>query len=140
MPITFKFLTVKSVPRLSWSAPRALTLRPPFRSFLGLVFGLILFGLGEALLVAAGIGVSPWTVLGEGIAKTADLSLGNTTFLISLSVLILWIPLRQTPGLGTLLNALIIAFMLDFCCPTCQGLKIYYCRFFSHFWVFSPRG
>ena len=117
MPITFKFLTVKSVPRLSWSAPRALTLRPPFRSFLGLVFGLILFGLGEALLVAAGIGVSPWTVLAEGIAKTADISLGITTFLISLGVLIIWIPLRQTPGLGTLLNALIIAFMLDFSLP-----------------------
>jgi len=117
MPITFKFLTVKSVPRLWWSAPRALTLRPPFRSFLGLVFGLILFGLGEALLVAAGIGVSPWTVLAEGIAKTADISLGITTFLISLGVLIIWIPLRQTPGLGTLLNALIIAFMLDFSLP-----------------------
>ena len=67
--------------------------------------------------MAAGIGVSPWTVLAEGIAKTADLSLGITTFLISLSVLILWIPLRQTPGLGTLLNALIIAFMLDFSLP-----------------------
>jgi len=117
MPITFKFLTVKSIPRLWWSAPRALTLRPHFRSFLGLVFGLILFGLGEALLVAAGIGVSPWTVLAEGVAKTAGLSLGITTFLISLSVLILWVPLRQTPGLGTLLNALIVAFMLDFSLP-----------------------
>ena len=115
MPITFKFLTVKSIPRLWWSAPRALTLRPPFRSFLGLVFGLILFGLGEALLVAAGIGVSPWTVLAEGIAKTADLSLGITTFLISLSVLIIWIPLRQTPGLGTLFFAFGIGPAIAFC-------------------------
>ena len=67
--------------------------------------------------MAAGIGVSPWTVLAEGVAKTAGLSLGITTFLISLSVLILWVPLRQTPGLGTLLNALIVAFMLDFSLP-----------------------
>ncbi len=74
-------------------------------------------GLGKALLVLAGIGVSPWTVLAEGIAKTADLSLGITTFLISLSVLILWVPLRRTPGFGTLLNALIVAFMLDFSLP-----------------------
>ena len=117
MPITFKLQTVKSVPRLWWSAPHALTLRSPFRSFLGLVFGLIFYGLGKALLVAAVIGVSPWTVLAEGIVKTADLSLGITTFLISLSVLILRIPLRQTQGLGTLLNALIIAFILDLSLP-----------------------
>ena len=100
MPITFKFLTVKSILRLWWSGPRALTLRPPFRSFLGLVFGLILFGLGEALLVAAGIGVSPWTVLAEGIAKTAGLSLSITTFLMSLRVLIFGFRCVKHPALA----------------------------------------
>ena len=60
-----KFLSVKEVPTLFWSAPKALTFRPPVTSFIFLVVGLFIFGVGEALIVAAAVGVSPWTVLGQ---------------------------------------------------------------------------
>jgi len=65
--MAFEFLTVKQIPTLAWSSPRALTFKPPILSLVTLIFGLFLFGLGEALLVAAGIGVSPWTVFAEGL-------------------------------------------------------------------------
>ncbi|WP_247738209.1 hypothetical protein [Sulfitobacter sp. R18_2] len=61
------FLSVTSVPRLRWSSPKAFTLRPPLASMVFLVLGLVMFGLGEALLVTAGVGVSPWTVFAEGV-------------------------------------------------------------------------
>lgn len=73
-----------------------------------------MFGLGEALLIASGAGVSPWTVLAQGIAGHIDWSIGFTTMIISFVILLLWIPLKQKPGMGTILNALIIAFMIDF--------------------------
>jgi len=79
--------------------------------------GLIIFGIGEALLVAAGIGVSPWIVLSEGIALFSGWSIGFSTFIISVAVLLFWIPLAQTPGLGTLLNVLVIAMMLELALP-----------------------
>jgi len=82
-----------------------------------LCLGLIVFGIGEALLIAAGLGVSPWVVLAQGIAQILSLSIGWATFLVSLAVLLLWIPLRQTPGLGTLLNAILIAAAIDWSLP-----------------------
>ena len=97
-----KFLSVKAVPSLFWSAPKALTLTPPLVSVFFLVIGLILFGLGEALLVAAGVGVSPWTVLAQGIMQVTDWSIGFATFFTSVVVLFLWVPLRQMPGIGKL--------------------------------------
>jgi len=77
----------------------------------------MIFGLGEALLVTAGVGVSPWTVFAEGVTIFTGWSLGFATFIISASVLLLWIPLRQTPGLGTILNAIIIALVLEYVLP-----------------------
>jgi uncharacterized membrane protein YczE len=82
-----------------------------------LIIGLVLFGLGEALLVAAGVGVSPWTVFAEGLTNVTGWSLGFATFVISVSVLLLWIPLRQAPGIGTILNAIIIASVLEHVLP-----------------------
>jgi len=82
-----------------------------------LVLGLIIFGLGEALLVAAGTGVSPWTVLAQGVSNATGWSIGLSTFVISISVLSLWVPLKQTPGVGTILNAIIIALILEFVLP-----------------------
>ena len=76
--------------------------------------GLVLFGLAEAILIASGAGVSPWTVLAQGIAKHTGWSIGFVTMIVSFAVLALWIPLKQKPGIGTILNALIIAFMIDF--------------------------
>ena len=73
-----KFLSVKSVPKLFWSAPKALTISPPPISVLFLIVGLLLFGLGEALLVASGAGVSPWTVLAQGLSQVTNWSMGSS--------------------------------------------------------------
>ena len=78
-----------------------------------LVFGLWLFGTGEAMLVAASLGNSPWTVFSQGIASRAHLSIGLMTNLIGAAVLVLWIPLRQRPGLGTIANVLVVGTALD---------------------------
>lgn len=108
-----RFLLVKSVPKLFWSSSQPLTLKPPLTSVIFLVVGLVIFGLGEALLIAAGVGVSPWTVLAQGVASVMDWSIGFSTFVTSALVLVCWIPLRQIPGIGTILNAIIVALVLD---------------------------
>ena len=105
------FLTVKTVPVVAWSSTHPLNFRPRGVTLFFLCFGLSLFGLGEALLVSAGAGVSPWTVLAQGLGQQINLSIGWSTFLVSACVLILWIPLKQLPGIGTLANAMI---MLNF--------------------------
>ena len=112
--IKLEFLSTKKIPTLFWSSSKALTATPKLISVVFLIVGLILFGLGEALLIAAGIGVSPWTVLGQGISNVLNLSIGKATFFISLFVLLCWIPLRQIPGIGTILNVIIIATVLDY--------------------------
>ena len=109
-----KIFAVKQVPRLAWSSPTPFNLRPRFATFFYLNLGLVLFGLGESLLIASGAGVSPWTVLAQGIAGKTGWSIGFTTMIVSFAILFLWIPLKQKPGMGTILNALIIAFMIDF--------------------------
>ncbi|MBK0327576.1 hypothetical protein I5535_09720 [Rhodobacteraceae bacterium F11138] len=119
------FLSVTSVPRLRWSSPKAFTMRPPLASVVFLVIGLVIFGLGEALLVAAGVGVSPWTVFAQGVTHVTGWSLGFASFVISISVLGLWIPLRQVPGMGTILNAIIIALVLDVVLPYLPGFQSY---------------
>ncbi|WP_299344108.1 hypothetical protein, partial [uncultured Maritalea sp.] len=110
-------LSVKEVPRLFWSAPKALTFRPPGTSLVFLVVGLFLFGLGEALIVAGAVGLSPWTVFAEGVTKITGWDIGLASFVISVGVLICWIPLKQSPGIGTLLNAIIISLVLSFVLP-----------------------
>ena len=117
MTLKLSFLSVKKVPTLFWSSPKTFTITPPFVSTVFLVIGLILFGLGEALIIAAGVGVSPWIVFAEGMTHVTGWSIGFATFIISLCVLFCWIPLRQTPGIGTILNAIIIALVLDYALP-----------------------
>ena len=107
------FLSLKNIPKVSWSSDRPLNLRPKISTFLYLCFGLTLFGLGEGLLLVSFTGASPWTVLAEGISLNVDFSIGTITFFISLGVLFLWFFLNQKPGIGTLLNALIVAVMID---------------------------
>jgi len=72
-----------------------------------------LFGTGEALLVVAELGNGPWTVLAEGLTMWTPLTIGSATFVISCLVLLLWIPLRERPGLGTIANAIVIAAALQ---------------------------
>ena len=109
------FLTIKNIPRVSWSSKEPLNLKPKFSTFFFLCFGLILFGVGEGLLLVSFIGASPWSVLAQGISNYVNLSIGTITFLISLFVIFLWVFLSQKPGIGTVLNAIIIAAMIDVC-------------------------
>ena len=109
------FLKIKKIPRVSWSSDKPYNFKPKFSTFFFLCFGLILFGLGEGLLIVSYTGASPWSVLAQGISLNVNLSIGTITLLISIGVLILWIPLRQKPGMGTIFNALIIALMIDLC-------------------------
>ncbi len=80
---------------------------------LQLLAGLWLFGAGEALLVSARLGNSPWTVFAQGISRHTPLAVGTATIAVSAGVLMLWVPLRQPPGLGTLLNAVLIGVAID---------------------------
>ena len=109
------FLSIKNVPKVSWSSEKPLNLRPKIFTFFFLCFGLILFGLGEGLLIVSTMGNSPWTVLAEGIYLDVGFSIGLITIFISIVVLLFWFPLNQKPGIGTVLNALIIGLMIDFC-------------------------
>jgi uncharacterized protein len=77
------------------------------------LIGLWLFGTGEALIVAAKLGNSPWTVLAQGVSKHTSLSIGGATVAIGALVLLCWIPLRQLPGLGTVLNSIVIGAAID---------------------------
>ena len=91
-----------------------LTMWRPTPARLGrLLVGSTLFGAGEACLVAGGLGNSPWTVLAQGVSLQTPLSVGTATVAISFAVLLLWIPLRQLPGLGTMANAVGIGLALD---------------------------
>lgn len=78
------------------------------RRILQLLLGLFLYGIAIALMVRAGIGVSPWDVLTQGLVVQTGLAFGLLTNLIGVVVLLLWIPIRQRPGVGTVLNVLLI--------------------------------
>ena len=105
-----------TVPETSWSAGES-NWKVSLKTFLVLVFGLWLFGTGEAFLINASLGQSPWTVLADGLAQTLNLTIGQTTFITSVIVLLLWIPLKRKPGLGTLMNILVISVAIDVMIP-----------------------
>ena len=86
--------------------------RPGPKRLARLLLGLVLFGAGEALLVASDLGNSPWTVLAEGLGEQTAIGVGAATVALSVLVLLAWISLRQAPGLGTILNALIVGIAL----------------------------
>ena len=109
------FLKIKKIPKVNWTSDKPHNLKPKFSTFFFLCVGLMLFGLGEGLLIVSFTGASPWSVLAQGISLKVNLSIGTITLLISITVLILWIPLGQKPGMGTIFNALIIALMIDLC-------------------------
>lgn len=103
-----QFLTPhKTIPLAPWRADHRWQLAP-MRVFI-LFFGLSIFGLGDALLVQSAIGNAPWTVFAEGLSLKTGWSLGFSTFIISIFVLLAWIPLRERPGFGTLSNIVLIA-------------------------------
>jgi uncharacterized membrane protein YczE len=98
---------------------------------LPLFIGLSLFGFGEGLLVQSHWGASPWTVFAQGVARHTHLSLGWSTALISVVLLLGWIVLQERPGFGTIANLVVIAYVLDMttyflAVPSDPGLKILY--------------
>ena len=99
-----------------------------------LFFGLTIFGIGEAFLVISSLGNSPWVVLSEGISINTFLNIGESTFLVSVLVLLLWIPLKQKPGFGTIANIVVIAAAIEvglFFIPAVESifLKYFYVLF-----------
>lgn len=113
----FDIIKIKKIPNLSWSSSNPLNFKPKLKTLIYLVLGLTLFAIGETLLITANQGVSPWTVLAQGISFQTNLSIGVTTFIVSLIVLILWYPLKQKPGLGTILNIVLISIIIDLSTP-----------------------
>ena len=109
--------TLKQIPKLSWSSLDQLDFKPKFKTIIYLIFGLILIGLGETLLVTANIGGGPWLVLHQGISFNTGYTIGVTTFIVSIIVLFIWIPLKQKPGIGTILNVIIISIVIDLSLP-----------------------
>ncbi len=101
----------KTVPVTPWTATGRWDLS--FSRVVILFFGLAIFGLGDSLLIQANIGNAPWTVLAEGVTLKSNLSVGWATFFISVFVLLLWIPLRERPGFGTLSNIVLIALFIQ---------------------------
>jgi uncharacterized membrane protein YczE len=75
--------------------------------------GLLLYGASAALQVRAGLGLAPWDVLHQGVARHTGLSIGTVSVLVGAAVLLLWWPLRQLPGLGTVSNVLVIGVTMD---------------------------
>ncbi|MDU0346134.1 hypothetical protein RWH44_10520 [Microbacterium sp. KSW2-29] len=78
-----------------------------------LLVGLVLYGTGAAFTVAAGLGVDPWTVFAQGISRVTGVGIGWVTNIVGLGVLLLWIPLRQKPGVGTIANILLVGTSLQ---------------------------
>ena len=113
----FDIIKIKKIPNLTWSSSNPLNFKPNLKTLIYLVLGLSLFAIGETLLITSNQGVSPWTVLAQGISFQTNLSIGITTFIVSLVVLILWYPLKQKPGLGTFLNIVLISIIIDLSTP-----------------------
>ena len=120
------FLKIKKVPKVNWSSKKTYNFKPRFLTLFFCCLGLMLFGLGEGLLIVSFTGASPYSVLAQGISLHTNLSIGMCTFLISVVVLILWIPLNQKPGIATILNALIIAVVIDLCINYVSAPSNYY--------------
>lgn len=98
------------LPLTPWSAPHPWS--PRSKSLVVLCCTLILCGVGEGMLITAQLGSASWTVLSQGIARQTGWGIGMVTFLISIAVLASWRPLQLKPGLGTVLNIIIIAIVL----------------------------
>ena len=101
----------RTVPVVPWTATGRWDLS--IHRVLILFFGLAIFGLGDALIIQSGLGNAPWSVLAQGISLKTGLTIGTSTLIIGAAVLLLWIPLRERPGFGTLSNILIISLFIE---------------------------
>ena len=97
------------------------------RRFIQLQIGLLLYGASLALMVRADLGLNPWSVLHQGLSELTGISLGMVVNLVGLLVLLVWIPLRQKPGVGTICNVLLIGTAADvalWALPPIEGLAL----------------
>ena len=94
--------------------------------FVKLVFGLFIYGVGLAMMVNAQIGIAPWDVLAQGISVQTGLSFGQATVFVSALVLLVWIPLKVKPGLGTVMNAILVGLFADLAMPYIPEPTIYW--------------
>ena len=97
------------------------------RRFIQLQLGLLLYGASLALMVRADLGLNPWSVLHQGLSERTGISLGMVVNLVGLLVLLVWIPLRQKPGVGTICNVLLIGTAADvalWALPPIEGLAL----------------
>ena len=126
MNFLFNILKIKKIPDLSWSSSNPLNFKPKLITLFYLIIGLSLFAIGETLLITANQGVSPYTVLAQGISVQTNLSIGVSTFIISIIVLFFWYPLKQKPGLGTILNIILISIIIDLSIPVLPYPKTFF--------------
>lgn len=101
----------KTIPVTSWRAEHRWDLSVKRVTILW--FGLAIFGLGDSLLIQGNVGNAPWTVFAQGIHNKTQWPIGFATFVVSIVVLLLWIPLKEKPGFGTLSNIIIIATFIE---------------------------
>jgi uncharacterized membrane protein YczE len=91
--------------------------RTTVRRWVQLLLGLVLYGVAVALMIRAEVGLDPWTVFAQGLERQTGISIGVIVVLIGAGVLLLWIPLGQRPGIGTVLNVLLIGPVMDLTLP-----------------------
>lgn len=103
-------MSKKVLPYTPWKARGLWSFEP--KSLLVLLLGLSLLGMGEAMLVLGNLGAAPWVVFAQGLALQTGMNVGVTTFIISVGVMLLWIPLRLRVGFGTIANMVVIALVL----------------------------
>lgn len=99
------------IPLMPWAAKHQWQIKPV--NLLIISIAMAVMGIGEGLLISAKLGNAPWTVLSQGLALQTGMSIGWAIALISVFVLLFWIPFRLKFGLGTILNVLIISFFID---------------------------
>lgn len=101
----------KTVPNTPWTGSHTWDLAA-IRVII-LSVGLFIFGIGDSLVIQSTLGNAPWSVLAQGISGQLNISIGSATLLVSAVVLAMWLPLRERPGFGTIMNILIIAGAID---------------------------
>lgn len=89
----------------------------PFERIVRCVVGLVVFGVGISLLIDAHLGAAPWDVFHTGVAELTGVAVGQVTIIVGVVLLLLWIPLGETMGLGTILNAVVIGVVVDIALP-----------------------
>ena len=104
-------------------------MRPPrVRRLTQLYAGLVLYGISDSMLLVAGLGVDPWDVLHQGLSRRFGLAVGTWAVIVGVLVLLLWIPLRQRPGFGTLNNVVVVGLVIDVMLATVPPVHGYAAR------------